>query len=159
MTLSAFSRATCAAWLLIGNERMRQVTKEGWTAAHDDQHAKGELLLAARCYFDNARLLPVMQHVSRRLADGSGRFVPRVWPWAAEWWKPTERDRDMVKAGALAWAEIDRMKRKSERDQGEPARPLSAGRQESELAIEFLDGVVDALAACLIEAAIAEAGR
>lgn len=34
-----------------------------------------------------------------------------VWPWDESWWKPTNRRRDLVKAGALILAEIERLDR------------------------------------------------
>ncbi|MNC99215.1 hypothetical protein D3C83_174210 [compost metagenome] len=33
------------------------------------------------------------------------------WPWEGCWWKPTGRRRDLVKAGALILAEIERLDR------------------------------------------------
>ena len=68
-------------------ERQRQVSEEGWTPAHDDQYADCELTQAAICYIDTS-------------------FAETNWPWAAEWWKPTNPRRDLVKAGALILAEI-----------------------------------------------------
>jgi len=37
--------------------------------------------------------------------------VPPIWPWEKSWWKPTPNDRvkELVKAGALIAAEIDRL--------------------------------------------------
>ena len=34
-----------------------------------------------------------------------------MWPWEANWWKPTPEDRikELAKAGALIAAEIDRL--------------------------------------------------
>jgi hypothetical protein len=84
-------------------ERKRQVEVEGWTPAHDDEHAKGEMAYAAAAYAvhggsdDQDRL-----HSS---------FWSILWPWQASWWKPTTRRRDLVKAGALILAEIDRLDR------------------------------------------------
>jgi hypothetical protein len=31
------------------------------------------------------------------------------WPWSFEWWKPKDRIRNLVRAGALIAAEIDRL--------------------------------------------------
>lgn len=43
--------------------------------------------------------------------------VPKDWPWDPKWWKPSEnRIRDLVKAGALICAEIDRIWRDDARD-------------------------------------------
>ena len=81
-------------------ERRRQIEVEGWTPEHDDEHADGELALAADCYE----------------ASGDGRAdrsAPACWPWANEWWKPTSCRRDYVKAHALWQAEIDRLTRQN----------------------------------------------
>jgi len=83
---------------LIAAERERQQAVEGCTPEHDDGYAGQEMALAAVCY-----ALP--PYSSRRTA---------CWPWAANWWKPTpdDRIRELVKAGALIAAEIDRLSRK-----------------------------------------------
>lgn len=82
-------------------ERQRQIEAEGWTPEHDDQHDAGELALAAACYaYNTADPDP----------EGYGR-VPYGWPWVREWWKPTTTRRDLVKAGALILAEIERLDR------------------------------------------------
>jgi len=38
-------------------------------------------------------------------------LMENLWPWGKEWWKPSDRRRDLVKAGALIAAEIDRLDR------------------------------------------------
>lgn len=87
---------------LILAERDRQVEAEGWTPEHDDMYANGELAQAAACYAAEAWM---------PLTD-SHRKPPGDWPWDAKWWKPTgDPIRDLVKAGALIAAEIDRRKR------------------------------------------------
>ena len=84
-------------------ERRRQIFTEGWTPEHDDEHDCGELADAAACYAANA---------------GSAVWasdVPDFWPWSPEWWKPrNRRDRrdDLVRAGALILAEIERLDRR-----------------------------------------------
>lgn len=80
-------------------ERQRQITAEGWTPGHDDEYEHGELADAAGCYA-----------LSSELFDCAGE-PPRPWPWPDEWWKPTNRRRDLVKAGALILAEIERIDR------------------------------------------------
>ncbi|HCE5729600.1 hypothetical protein ACP0KH_06585 [Pseudomonas aeruginosa] len=37
--------------------------------------------------------------------------LPFCWPWDKDWWKPTSARRDLVKACALALAEIERLDR------------------------------------------------
>lgn len=93
------SRTFTAAAVDVLAERQRQVTTEGWAPAHDDEYEHGELADAAGCYA-----------LSSELFDCAGE-PPRPWPWPDEWWKPTSRRRDLVKAGALILAEIERIDR------------------------------------------------
>lgn len=81
----------------IAAERRRQVEAEGWTPEHDDTHESGEMARAAACY---------AQEAGGRLAH-----PPRGWPWEKGWWKPKDRRYDLVRAGALIAAEIDRIDR------------------------------------------------
>lgn len=108
----------------IAAERKRQIEAEGWTAEHDAAHETPEALaVAAGCYACPpwAREMherPVWEwsggarHPDTYLRP-SGRTVtvPVLWPWDAEWWKPTpgNRIRELEKAGALIAAEIDRL--------------------------------------------------
>ncbi len=95
---------------LIADERKRQIEVEGWTAEHDAEHKDNELAWAAMCYADPE------EHYHQE-----NRFLkfrqPRhgLWPkkWDIGWFKPKERIRDLVKAGALIAAEIDRLQSKS----------------------------------------------
>jgi hypothetical protein len=99
----------------IAAERARQVSAEGWTPEHDDEHDAGELASAAACYAVNAacQIHPY---------DGNGAEVGDLpwWPWDKSWWKPRDARRDLVRAGALIAAEIDRLDRatKAENRQG-----------------------------------------
>jgi len=73
---------------LIAAERKRQVEVEGWNPRHDlREHCSGELAQAAACY-----------------ATGRSEW----WPWCDEDYKPKDRLSDLVRAGALIAAEIDR---------------------------------------------------
>lgn len=89
-------------------ERLRQVTGEGWTPEHDDQHSNGELARAAACY-------AVMAVREEFITDGEyaaqQKKLPFNWPWDPAWWKPVSPRRDLVRAGALILAEIDRIDR------------------------------------------------
>lgn len=85
---------------LIAAERQRQQEREGWTASHDDTHRRGELARAACCY--------ALQHTTV-----TGRAIR--WPWSRDWWKPKEPVQNLVRAGALIAAEIDRLQRKGSR--------------------------------------------
>ena len=88
---------------LIAAERQRQIDVEGWSALHDRQWTTDELALAAACY-------AVPEEVRRAESKSP---VKRYWPFGPAWWKPTPHDRirELVKAGALIAAEIDRLQR------------------------------------------------
>ena len=89
---------------LIAAERQRQVEKEGWTPEHDDMHDECELSEAAKCYIIAAKK---MARERPRALD-----MPASWPWAWHWFKPSyDPVRNLVKAGALIAAEIDRLLR------------------------------------------------
>lgn len=88
-------------------ERQRQKTIEGWTPEHDDEHCNGELAMAAVCYINETGT------VNRN----GGK--PWGWPWDASWWKPNARRRNLVKAGALILAEIERIDRAAGIGKGE----------------------------------------
>lgn len=96
---------------LITDERKRQVEKEGWTPEHDAEHGSGQLALAASCY---AR--PDDLQIGVKNSMGFHGTIHRAfgWPWSVRWWKPTpdDRVRELVKAGALIAAEIDRLHNK-----------------------------------------------
>lgn len=92
----------------IAAERRRQIEVEGWTPEHDDQHSDRELARAAAAYAYAAGV-----DGQQRAIFIGGRITPRWWPWALEWWKPTDRRRDLIKAGALILAEIERLDRLS----------------------------------------------
>jgi hypothetical protein len=89
-------------------ERHRQVEQEGWTPEHDDTHGEGEMALAAACY--------AVTSTPRRHATDHHRHMAfaRYWPWAPNWWKPKNPRADLVRAGALILAEIERLDRAEE---------------------------------------------
>jgi hypothetical protein len=77
---------------LITAERQRQAEEENWTIEHDDLQRNGELAQAAAVY----AFSPVFRW---------------YWPWEESSYKPKTRIRDLVRAGALIAAEIDRLQR------------------------------------------------
>ncbi|KVQ87305.1 hypothetical protein WK09_19900 [Burkholderia ubonensis] len=87
-------------------ERRRQVEAEGWTPEHDDKHGGGLMARAAACYAMAA---------SRPMSHLVWAW-DSIWPWDRSWWKPTTDRRNLVKAGGLILAEIERLDR--------AARPL-----------------------------------
>ncbi|HDG8091842.1 TPA: hypothetical protein PCO36_000378 [Klebsiella oxytoca] len=93
------SRTRTAAASDVLAERQRQVTAEGWTPEHDDEHSDGEMALAASSYALYAHKKPIAP------------AMPYNWPWEPEWFKQQGARRDLVKAGALILAEIERLDR------------------------------------------------
>lgn len=102
---------------LISEERKRQIEVKGWSNLNDDQYVSNELIDGASCHLDHAKEsnwcadhCSDWPNTTRRLSP------PGKWPWARNWWKPNTSDpiRDLVKAGALIAAEIDRLQRKGE---------------------------------------------
>lgn len=98
-------------------ERQRQKDVEGWTPEHDDAHVIGELALAAATY--------LIYSMARELPDPAGPDKPSwkysllmhansVWPWVEPSMKPKNRRLDLVRAAALAIAEIERLDRAAE---------------------------------------------
>lgn len=91
------SATACSAVAEIAAERQRQKDKEGWSEEHDDKHADGSLAEAAACYAAGNKVAYL---------DGC-----ELWPWEAEWWKPKDKRRNLIRAAALLVAEIERMDR------------------------------------------------
>lgn len=95
---------------LIAAERQRQVEEEGFTPEHDDEHIDAELSGAAVAYADYA---------CRQVWAWPGKLGHRppaqTWRWSHERWKPSDDPiRNLVKAGALIVAEIERLRRAAE---------------------------------------------
>ena len=80
---------------LIAAERQRQIEEERRSLGRDAEvYTDGEFVDAAMCYASQDS----EQHWS--------------WPWSDEWWNPSDDPvRNLVKAGALIAAEIDRLQR------------------------------------------------
>ena len=79
---------------LIKEERLRQITKEGWSAEHDKEHDVMEFVKAAQAY--------LMINEDNIIRAG-------VWPWTGGFFKPKDAIRDLTRAGALIAAAIDRL--------------------------------------------------
>jgi hypothetical protein len=104
--LQAENKALSEAAADVLEERRQQVTREGWTPEHDDEHSKGEMARAGACYAIGA-FRPI-----------GGKFLASLWPWGRQWWKPKDCRRDLVRAGALIIAEIERLDRATLKETG-----------------------------------------
>lgn len=94
-------------------ERKRQVDEKGWDHAHDDAHPSGEIAAFAAVYAmpEAAREWPAEE-------TGYGKtFADALCP---QDWNPNfgDRRRDLVKAGALILAEIERIDRAASAKKG-----------------------------------------
>src|SRR5690606_15824650 len=101
-------------------ERRRQIEAEGWTPEHDDQHTDGEMARAGGLY---ALIAGSGSTEYRNALCGQHMLDPLeaamvYWPWERSWFKPTDRRRDLVKAGALILAEIERLDRAALKQEG-----------------------------------------
>ena len=83
----------------IAAERRRQIEVEHNFAAYDDRYTRGELALAAASYAISAT------------RSAHQQLIALIWPWAEHWWKPKTPRRDLIRAGALIVAEIERIDR------------------------------------------------
>jgi len=97
-------------------ERQRQISVEGWDDTHDDCNDKSELAQAAACYALSGTPADEAVFIHGRWEDPRDLFWP--WTWDRSWWKPTNRRRDLVKAGALILAEIERLDRAAPEAEG-----------------------------------------
>lgn len=93
-------------------ERRRQVEAEGWTRANDDGYTDHSLAKAAAAY----AMAAATEHAERAVLDDFGNkgltfYLKHMWPtsWEPAWFKPKSRRADLVKAGALILAEIERI--------------------------------------------------
>lgn len=120
---------------LIAEERSRQIDVEGWTPEHDAGHRTFEMSGAAACYIAKniSNKLESIHHTNQsplaefkiyyfgesdflvNTGDRGDRRIAKAgwrngWPWDMKWWKPSDDPiKNLVKAGALIAAEIDRL--------------------------------------------------
>lgn len=96
------TRSDVTALADVAKERHRQRDVEGWTPAHDDTHVSAELAMAGACY-----ALASFLNTEHAL----NTTFTRYWPWDRKWWKPKTPRENLVRAGALIVAEIERLDR------------------------------------------------
>ena len=101
-TVTPSPEASESGIALITDERYRQITREGYSAAHDDGHDRAEMAVAAAALcVDGTNAL-----VSDEGADNADD------PWGLVSKHRGQRVRQLVIAGALVAAEIDRVNRR-----------------------------------------------
>ena len=94
---------------MIAAERSRHQLEEGFDHEHADKHVFGEIAHAGAAYASTAALQAQYGRVP-------SCFIPKTWPWQRVWWKPAQDPvRNLVRAGALIAAEIDRLMRAKRR--------------------------------------------
>lgn len=87
----------------IATERQRQIDTEGRTPEHDAHHPVSALIAAANAYLISSDPTKTVIHAAS------------FWPWEQRTFKPTTARRDLVKAGALIAAAIDRLDGEAQR--------------------------------------------
>ncbi|MGY4727929.1 ead/Ea22-like family protein [Burkholderia pyrrocinia] len=99
---AAHTMSDTAAIRDVISERRRQIVDECRTASQDDTLDECELAAAAACYAIGSRDISTCSDCRA------------LWPWPAQWWKPSTARANLVKAGALILAEIERLDRTTE---------------------------------------------
>lgn len=98
---------------LISEERQRQINVEGYTEQHDSNHKTSEFVYAAIAYIESAKVGINCAEIGNGNTNKNeimirktemGRYYPFGWNF-----KPSTDIRDLVKAGALIAAAIDRL--------------------------------------------------
>lgn len=72
-----------------------------------------------------------LHHGTEKEAPLRSDGVPSGWPWDAAWWKPKNRRRNIVRAGALALADKERRERAGQ-DAGPAVHKLNLAVRELE---------------------------
>lgn len=83
---------------LIREERKRQIQEEGYDATFDRHHTPQVLARAAVSY--------ALQNDGSKLIVDAGT---QLWPWSPNVFKAKDQKRNLVRAGALIAAAIDRL--------------------------------------------------
>ena len=89
---------------LIKEERERQIKEEGYNITHDSFHNVDEFVKAAVSY-------SIID-----LKDSQENYAYAWWPWNETSWKPKDRLRNLVRAGALIAAAIDKLNKDNNND-------------------------------------------
>ncbi len=99
---------------LIAEERKRQIEIKGYDESHDAEHRVTELIDAAMAYVDAARTdyMNETEGLHPELLEQHYDSIKQLtWRWGDESFKPTTCIKDLIKAGALIAASIDRLQK------------------------------------------------
>lgn len=115
-------------------ERARQVSAEGWTPDHDDEHREGAMASAAAVYC-------LCQEGPRKPGEPSELHSSRRWEfnilraiWPSGWhFNPKDRRQNLVRAAALLLAEIERLDRAAGLPADAPAEQWPRDLSEAEM--------------------------
>lgn len=112
---------------LIYQERVRQIEAKRRTLEHDRRvNTKGELAHAGACYALLAGGLTRAATIPGGTPDVVALAPLKQWPWTGAAWKPSNsRLKNLVRAGALIAAEIDRVLSEGERLPVETPEPTA----------------------------------
>lgn len=131
------------AFNLIAAERLRQITAKGFTHEHDDLHIGGELAAAGASYalyagFQNAGCDADDLKAEKRSIAGND------WPFERASFNPdAEAIDNLVKAGALIVAEIERLQRLSDAKAGVTSAPMSPERADIQARMQDIGHAVN----------------
>jgi hypothetical protein len=89
----------------IAERRQKQIAK-GYDAAHDDQHANGEIAMSAAAYCQSAAKPKLYQK-----KPGAAFTFPMCWPWKPAEFNPKNSKEDLIDAAAMIVAEYERLER------------------------------------------------
>jgi hypothetical protein len=103
---------------LIAAERRRQIEELGFGVGRDNKYKRGQLAGAGTCYAEVAAR-QIGRPLRVQTAQAGWKPLNQMWLWSLEWWKPSADPLpNLVKAGALIAAEIDRLLREREDGDG-----------------------------------------
>ena len=101
---------------LIAEERQRQIEVEGYTEQHDSNHKVSEFISAAGSYAHSAVMYALKEEGATNDALTNGiPFLKKSFVWGYDAFKPTGCLKDLIKAGALIAAAIDRLQREQQK--------------------------------------------
>lgn len=97
---------------MIADERIRQQEEEGYIIEKDDRYQSNELTDAAAAYLLLKTETNLYDSLSYRIKSAEN-IAWEIWPWRSVEFKPVpdNRIRELVKAGAMIVAEIERLQR------------------------------------------------